>query len=71
MPPLRRLAAGEHGGFQALPGNGRGDGFEVYSTLVGRLSPFGRRTDGRLVVRNPLENLDGLVAPRHNRRFDC
>ena len=28
----------------------RGDGFEVYSTLIGRLSPFGRRDDGRLVV---------------------
>ncbi len=31
-----------------------GDGFEVYSTMVGTLSPFGRRDDGRLVVRNPL-----------------
>lgn len=38
----------------------RADPFEVYSSLVGRLSPFGRRTDGVLVVRNPLENLDGL-----------
>ncbi len=37
----------------------RADPFEVYSTLVARLSPFGRRTDGALVVRNPLENLDG------------
>jgi hypothetical protein len=36
----------------------RGDAFEVYSTLVGRLSPFGRRPeDGRLVVRNPLAGL--------------
>jgi hypothetical protein len=33
-----------------------GDGFEVYSTLLGRLSPWGRREDGRLVVRNPLTN---------------
>jgi hypothetical protein len=39
------------------------DPFEVYSSLVARLSPFGRRDDGRLVVRNPLENLDGLTAP--------
>lgn len=39
-----------------------GDPFEVYSSLVARLSPFGRRTDGTLVVRNPLENLDGLPA---------
>jgi hypothetical protein len=38
------------------------DPFEVYSSLVARLSPFGRRTDGVLVVRNPLENLDGMPA---------
>ena len=38
--------------------HGRGDPFEVYSTLVGRLSPFGRRPeDGRLVLRNPLAGL--------------
>jgi len=35
------------------------DPFEVFSSLVARLSPFGRRTDGAVVVRNPLENLDG------------
>ena len=40
----------------------RADPFEVFSELVARLSPFGRRTDGRIVVRNPLENLDGLPA---------
>jgi hypothetical protein len=34
----------------------RGDAFEVYSTLIGRLSPFGRRADGRLALRNPLRN---------------
>lgn len=33
-----------------------GDGFEAYSTLVARLSPWGRRRDGRLVLRNPLAN---------------
>jgi hypothetical protein len=38
------------------------DPFEVYSTLVGRLSCLGRRRDGRLVARRPLENLDGLLA---------
>ncbi|MCU1691397.1 MAG: conserved rane protein of unknown function [Frankiales bacterium] len=38
----------------------RGDAFEAYSTVVGRLSPFGRRSDGRLVVRNPLDGVDGL-----------
>lgn len=37
----------------------RGDGFEVYSVLVGALSPLGRRPDGRLALRNPL---DGLAA---------
>ncbi len=42
----------------------RGDGFEVYSSLLGRLSPFGRRDDGRLVVRNPLDGVDGLRAER-------
>ena len=33
-----------------------GDGFEVYSALIARLSPWGRRDDGRLVLRNPLAN---------------
>lgn len=45
----------------------RADPFEVYSTLVGKLSIWGRRGD-LLVVRSPLANLDtvpvrpGLVA---------
>jgi hypothetical protein len=39
-----------------------GDGFEVYSTLAGHLAPIGRRDDGRLVVRNPLDGLDALRA---------
>ncbi|WP_028652796.1 hypothetical protein [Nocardioides halotolerans] len=45
----------------------RADPFEVYSTLVSRMSAWGRRR-GRLVVRSPLANLDttpirpGLVA---------
>ncbi|WP_427884887.1 hypothetical protein ACQHIV_22140 [Kribbella sp. GL6] len=38
----------------------QGDPFEVYASLMARLSPWGRRTDGALVVRRPLENLDGL-----------
>jgi hypothetical protein len=44
---------------------GYGDPFEVYSTMVGRLSPFGRRPeDGRLVLRNPLAGLASVpVAP--------
>ena len=54
----------------ALFGNtfyARADPFEVYSSLVARLSVWGRR-DGALVVRSPLANLDtvpvrpGLVA---------
>jgi hypothetical protein len=37
----------------------RGDGFEAYFTLLGRLSPIGRRSDGRLVLRNPLDGAEG------------
>lgn len=40
------------------------DPFEVYASLVARLSPFGRRSDGVLVVRNPLQNLDALPPER-------
>ncbi|MBC9715382.1 hypothetical protein H9Y04_22800 [Streptomyces sp. TRM66268-LWL] len=46
----------------------QGDAFEAYSTLFARLSPLGRRRDGRLVLRNPFHGLDatppvpGLVA---------
>jgi hypothetical protein len=36
------------------------DPFEVYATVMARMSPWGRRTDGLLVIRRPLENLDGL-----------
>ncbi|MDP3966691.1 MAG: hypothetical protein Q8Q02_00300 [Nocardioides sp.] len=42
----------------------RADPFEVYSTLVGHLSVWGRRADGALVVRNPMVNLRTIpVAP--------
>ncbi|HEY2763099.1 MAG TPA: hypothetical protein VGJ13_03670 [Pseudonocardiaceae bacterium] len=41
----------------------RGDGFEVYSTLLGSLSPLGRRrTDGALVLRNPLHGIETVPA---------
>ncbi|MFZ2502454.1 MAG: hypothetical protein WAW88_07275 [Nocardioides sp.] len=46
----------------------QGEGFEVYSTLIGRLSPLGRSEDGTWVLRNPLRGLattptvNGLVA---------
>jgi hypothetical protein len=39
-----------------------GDGFEVYSALIARLSPWGRRDDGRIALRNPLVN--ATVAPQ-------
>ncbi|MBS44261.1 MAG: hypothetical protein CMH83_14075 [Nocardioides sp.] len=39
----------------------RADPFEVYSTLVAHLSPWGRR-DGHVVLRSPLANLDTLPA---------
>ncbi|MFG2982604.1 hypothetical protein ACGFYQ_15315 [Streptomyces sp. NPDC048258] len=45
-----------------------GDAFDAYSALLARLSPLGRRSDGRLVLRNPFHGLDatperpGLVA---------
>ncbi|WP_439936787.1 hypothetical protein ACS3YM_12670 [Nocardia sp. N13] len=38
----------------------RADPFEVYSSLVAKLSIWGRR-DGALVLRSPLANLDTLV----------
>ncbi|MGN6613074.1 MAG: hypothetical protein ACTHLJ_14980 [Angustibacter sp.] len=38
----------------------RGDAFEVWSALYGRLSALGRRADGRVVVRSPLAGLDAL-----------
>ena len=40
----------------------RADPFEVYSSLVAKLSIWGRR-DGVLVLRSPLANLD-TVVPR-------
>lgn len=40
----------------------RGDPFEVYSTLVGRLALIGRRADGALVWRNPLDGIAGVTA---------
>ncbi|QES52690.1 hypothetical protein DEJ50_26590 [Streptomyces venezuelae] len=38
-----------------------GDAFEAYSVLLSRLSPLGRRSDGRLVLRNPFHGLDGTA----------
>ena len=47
------------GGVRQRAGSSTADPFEAYSTLVGRLSVFGRRADGTLVLRSPLANLDG------------
>jgi hypothetical protein len=40
----------------------RGDAFEVYSALIARLSPWGRRDDGRLVLRSPLANASAAAV---------
>jgi hypothetical protein len=46
----------------------RGDGFEVWISLLARLAPVGRRSDGRLALRSPLAAaaaapaVPGLVA---------
>ncbi len=37
----------------------RCDAFDVYSALLARLAPLGRRADGQLVLRSPLQGLDG------------
>ncbi|MGN6246133.1 MAG: hypothetical protein ACTHQ3_20985 [Motilibacteraceae bacterium] len=39
----------------------RGDAFEVYSAFIGRLAVVGRRADGRLVMRSPLDGMAGLA----------
>ena len=63
--PRRRVLGGAVFGSRWIA---QADPFEAYSTLVGRLSVFGRREDGTLVLRSPLANLDatppvpGLVA---------
>jgi hypothetical protein len=36
----------------------RGDGFDVYSRLIGRLALIGRRSDGVLVWRSPLDGAE-------------
>lgn len=38
----------------------RAESFEAFSALLGRLAPLGRREDGVLVLRNPLDGLAGL-----------
>ncbi|MFC7382271.1 hypothetical protein [Sphaerisporangium rhizosphaerae] len=38
----------------------KGDAFEAYSGLIGRLAPVGRNPDGTLTWRNPLHGMAGL-----------
>jgi hypothetical protein len=40
----------------------KGDGFEVYSSLFGQMAPIGRRPDGRVALRNPLDGLAAVPA---------
>jgi hypothetical protein len=40
----------------------RGDAFEAWSGLYGRMAPLGRRADGVLVLRAPLTGLTGIAA---------
>ncbi len=42
----------------------RGEAFEVWGSLLARLSPWGRRADGTRVMRNPLDNADGTPLGR-------
>jgi hypothetical protein len=65
--PVMRLAITAYAAVQLLAGFvfgsrwfDRGDAFEVWSALFGRLSVFGRRADGVLVARSPLAGLDAL-----------
>lgn len=39
----------------------RADPFEVYSSLIAKLSPWARDDEGRLVLRSPLANLSTIV----------
>ena len=40
----------------------RGEAFEAYSSLLGRMAPVGRRDDGVLVLRTPVQGLDTVAA---------
>lgn len=62
-----RVAVGLYAAVQILAGLvygsrwfDRGDPFEAWSGLFGRLSPLGRRVDGVAVLRSPLAGLDAL-----------
>jgi hypothetical protein len=42
----------------------RGDPFEAYSSAVARLAPFGRRADGAVVLRSPIDGLEAVPPVR-------
>ena len=42
----------------------KADPFEVWSAMLGRLSPLGRRADGRWVLRTPLHGVNELRGQR-------
>ncbi|GAA1252827.1 hypothetical protein [Oryzihumus leptocrescens] len=50
---------------------GRGEGFEVYSGLLARLSPLSRDEDGRLLLRSPMVHLAGLRPDRSLTAVIC
>lgn len=59
-------------GFAVVRGNSwfaRGDGFEAYSDLAGRLSILGVDDDARFVVRSPLAGLADVVPERGTTAF--
>jgi hypothetical protein len=65
--PTLRVAIGLYAALHLLAGTvygshwfDRGDAFEAWSGLFGRLSPLGRHPDGTRVLRSPLSGLDAL-----------
>lgn len=47
----------------------RGDAFEMYSELAGRMSVLGTGDDGRFVLRSPLAGLTTVAHPRGTTAF--
>ena len=50
------------------PWTRRGDAFGVWFGMFALLSPVGRRADGRLVLRPPVDRRDDGCAPERARR---
>jgi hypothetical protein len=68
LPSSTRAEEGGKGKGEERRASRGGDGFEVYSTLIGSLAPIGRRSDGAIALRNPfsglaaVERAPGLLA---------